>query len=450
MKKRIFRTMCVSTFISLGAASIALITVLVPTSHMANLAAAFAENSVVAVVSGVIFVLVACFINYFLALSITKQITNTISKIDFNAPEDIEIYDELSSFVRTILRQQKQIESNMQEISEQANTIRSIFDNMQEGLVMLDSTSTVVAVNHFAVKLFAAQQNCEGNNIHFLTRDTIFLNKVKAALQGHSGQMLMELEKIYQVSFIPSSDKGAIILIADVTERQLAEKMRREFSANVSHELNTPLTCIMGFADIIGKGNIANDDILYFANKISNESRRMIDMIENILLLSRLDEMDGREAYTEFDLSQPAAEAINSLQALAERSQIKLILVDSFALVQGNRHLIYMVFMNLISNAIRYNKAGGEVKIAVSAKKRFAYINVTDTGIGIPKEEKRRIFERFYRVEQSRNQSTGGAGLGLSIVKHIIRYHKGTIELESTPGQGTSIFVRIPTGVGEV
>jgi len=449
VRKILFKVICLSTVIALGTAALATITVLVPTSQIGNLAAAFSENAVVAVVSGVILVLVACTVSYLFALNTAKQITNSINKIDFTSPDNIEIYDELSAFVRTILRQQKQIESNMQEISEQANTIRSIFDNMQEGLVMLDSSSTVVAINHFAVKLFAVE-NCEGNNINFLTRDTIFLNKVKAALQGHSGQMLMETENIYQVSFVPSSDKGAIILIADVTERQLAEKMRREFSANVSHELNTPLTCIMGFADIISKGNIAPNDVLYFSNKIGNESRRMIDMIENILLLSKLDEMDGREAYSEFDLCQPATEAISTLQALADKMQINLILVDSVAMVQGNRHLIYMLLVNLISNAIRYNKVGGEVKIAVSAKKRFAYINVTDTGIGIPKEEERRVFERFYRVEQSRNQNTGGAGLGLSIVKHIVRYHKGTIELESAKNQGTRVFVRIPTGLGEV
>ena len=441
--------MCLSTLLILAATAIAL-AVFFYNEMVAFINILINLPTFVLVITIAVLAVIVVTINYGLAFSIAKKITESVSKIDFESPEDIDTYDELSSFVRTILRQQNEIESKVSELSELAETIRSIFGNMQEGFIMLDRFGAIITANSRAHILFDTNEEVEGKNINYISRNISFLDKVTAALQGHGGQLVMEVAKtdqIYQISFIPSADKGAIVLIADITERQLAEKMRREFSANVSHELNTPLTCIAGFAEIISKGQSTSEDVIYFAKKIHFESQRMIDMIENIVFLSKIDEMDGKDAFVRFDIYKVATEAIESMRAAAMAAQVQLVLVNNpLCVVKGNRHLIYVMFTNLISNAIRYNKPKGEVKVAVSGRGKAIYITVTDTGIGIPKEEQYRIFERFYRVEHSRNQKTGGAGLGLSIVKHVVRYHDGTIELESEPDQGTRVYIKFPQG----
>ena len=437
MRKKIFNGMCLSTLITCIGAAVAF--------------AVFFSYSVIVYLSvavAVIFVMLVIIFNYTRASRIAREVTDDISKIDFDSPDDIDTYDELASFIRTILRQKNQIESQINELERQASTTQSIFENMQEGFIMLDKSGAVITANHRARAFFDAKDDYEGKNINYLTRNTSLLDKVKAALQGHSGQMLLESDQINQISFIPSADQGAILLITNITERQLAEKMRREFSANVTHELNTPLTCIAGFAEILSKGQVEMPDVVHFGEKIKNESYRMIDLVENIIFLSKLDEMDGRDAYTNFDLAKVAREAAGNLQQVADALEIELSLSDSPCNFDGNRQLIHSLFTNLIANAIQYNKPRGSVKIAVSRKKQFAYINVTDTGIGIPKDEQFRVFERFYRVDPSRNTQFGGAGLGLSIVKNIIRYHEGTIEMESEPGEGTSVFIKLPVRFG--
>lgn len=450
MRRKIFIGMCLSTLLIFAALAI-LLAAFFYSEAVGFIDIVIDSPTFVLIISATILIVVILTVNYGLAFSIAKNVTVSISKIDFDSPEDIDTYDELSSFVRTILRQQNEIESKVFELSELTETIRSIFGNMQEGFIMLDRFGAIITANSRARILFDTnEEECEGKNINFISRNISFLDKVKAALQGHGGQLVMDIansDQIYQISFIPSADKGAIVLIADITERQLAEKMRREFSANVSHELNTPLTCITGFAEIISKGQSKPEDTIYFAKKIHFESQRMIDMIENIVLLSKIDEMDGKDAFVRFDVYKVAAEAIESMRASAMEAQVQLVLVNNpLCVVKGNRQLIYMMFTNLISNAIRYNKPKGEVKVAVSNRGRSIYITVTDTGIGIPKEEQYRIFERFYRVEHSRNQKTGGAGLGLSIVKHVVRYHEGTIELESEPDEGTRVYIKFPQG----
>ena len=457
MRNKIFLWMCVASLFSFGVAAVL---VFVFFRNSATLfVEVFAGSPLLAlVVSVLLFVALVLLVNFLVTSWLTRTISGSISRIDFGDPEGIDTYDELSGFVGTILRQQEQISSHVAELSEQSESLRSIFENMHEGFIMLDRFGAILSVNLRARAIFGVgDKEVEGSNINLLTRNHSFLSKTKAALDGHSGQMVMEdLEQIYQASFINSAERGAIILITDITERQLAERMRREFSANVTHELVTPLTCIAGFSEILSKGQVKPDDVLHFTNKINEEARRMIALIDNILFLSKLDEMDGREEDERFDVAEVAAEAIENCMDAAESAQIELSLAASPCHILGKRHLIYVLFTNLISNAIRYNRPKGWVKVAVSTRNRAAYINVTDTGIGIPKEEQRRVFERFYRAGGGRGYSdsgggssggsgpSGGAGLGLSIVKHIVRYHEGSVELESVPGEGTRIFIKIP------
>ena len=432
MRKKIFINMCMSTLIVLVAA-ISLYLLFFPIFGIE--------------VSIALFIATAILVNFLLALYLTRKIANSISSINFDSPpEDIDTYDELASFVRTILRQQNQIETQITELEQQSETMNAIFENINDGFIMIGHSGIIVTANQSTRSLFGTDESCIGNNINFLTRDTSFLGNVRAALQGHSCQMIMEQDQVYQVSFIPSADRGAIIFISNMTEQQLSEKMRREFSANVSHELNTPLTCISGFAEMLSRGNTDPQDVVHFGSKIKEESDRMIGMVENILFLSEIDEMDSKDGWSEFDLSQVANDAINTLSSMADAAQIGLTLSDTPCYVYANRQLVYALFTNLISNAIRYNKPKGWVKVGVSLKNQTVYISVTDTGIGIPKEVQHHVFERFYRVDRSRSQKTGGTGLGLSIVKHIVRHHNGTIGIESVPDEGTRVFIRIPDG----
>jgi len=321
---------------------------------------------------------------------------------------------------------------------------------MQDGFVMVDPAGRVITANPKAIALFEARQEPEGKNIINLLADSMFLEKVDAALNGTGSYMtIKKAERVVQLSFLPSANRGAIILTADITEREQAENMRREFSANVSHELKTPLTTISGFAELMVAGMVNPSDIAKFAGKIDIEAKRMISLIENIIFLSNLDEQDAHKAFAISNIAEIATETIEGLSQMAEKHQVEISLNAAPLTINCNKLLIYEMLMNLIGNAIRYNIQGGKVDINIaetweSERDSFCRITVSDTGIGIPRNEQPHIFERFYRVEQSRGRKTGGAGLGLSIVKHIVRYHNGSINLKSEPGKGTQIEVLLP------
>ena len=372
-----------------------------------------------------------------LFLAVIIVINSTISRI---LAKNID--KEHTSFIQIIHHEQERVESRMNELINQSEADKSIFENASEGFIMLDCSEVITMANRSARTVFEVGDSCVGDNINVLTQDISFLNKVKAALHGHSGQLVLEIlsrNQLHNVSFIPSAGQGVIILITDITERQIAEKIRREFTANVSHELSTPLALTLGFAEIIGEGQAEPDDVIHFVEKIKTETRRMLDMVESILFLSKLDEKDAKETWTKFDAFSVAKEAVESLAPIADAVGIKLSLSGSPCFICGNRLLIYALLTNLISNAIQYNKPKGWVKIAVSHRNYAAYINVSDTGIGIPKDEQSRVFERFYTVG-----SPDSAGLGLAIVRDIVRHHGGTIELESQPDVGTRVFVKLP------
>jgi len=352
-----------------------------------------------------------------------------------------KIKTETETTVNTMQSQHEQIESQLHELHEQNESISLIFENMQNGFIILDRFGAIITVNRSARELFGAGASYVGNNINKLVRNAGFLERVKAALAGHGGQVFLdEYEQMYQATFAPSTEQGVVILISDVSEGQLKEKLLREFPANVAHELSGSLAGINGFAEILGRGQVEASDLDHFAKMIKNESRRMISMVDSIMSLSKLDEADGRKVMIEFDLAQVARRVIEIMKPMAQEAQIELSLADIPCPIEGDRQLIYALFTELISNAIRFNRPKGWVKIAVSLRNRSAYINVTDTGIGIPREEQARVFERFYRASEF-----SGAGLGLAIAKQIVLYHGGTIDLESDINEGTRVFIKLPT-----
>jgi len=374
---------------------------------------------------------------------LTRNIASSINKIDFDAPDDT--FDELGEFFQKVLRRDRQIESQISDLRIHSQTMGALIENMQDGFVMVDPTGKVITANPRAIALFGARQKPEGKNIIHLLADSAFLENVDAALAGEGGQMtLTKTEKAVQVSFLPSANKGAIILAADITEKQQAEIMRREFSANVSHELKTPLTSIAGFAELLSAGMVSEGDVPGIAGKIEVEAKRMINLIENILMISKLDEREGRESFLPNDIAEIACEAASGLSQMAEKHEIALILLLKPCFIKCNKLLIYEMFMNLIGNAIQYNTPGGKVDVSVENEGNGrCKITIADTGIGIPKTEQPKIFERFYRVEQSRGRKTGGAGLGLSIVKHVVKYHGGEIQLMSEENKGTTVTVSL-------
>lgn len=384
---------------------------------------------------------------------LTRNIAGAINKIDLDQADNV--FNELDEFFQKAMSRDRKVESQISELRAYSKTQNALIENMQDGFVMVDPSGKVVTANPKAIALFGARQEPVGKNIINLLADTVFLEKVDAALRGTGSQMtLQKAERVVQLSFVPSANRGAIVLTSDITEKEQAEKMRREFSANVSHELKTPLTTISGFAELMVAGMVNPVDMAHFAGKIDTEAKRMIQLIENILFLSNLDEQDAHKAFAMEDIAEIAADAVDGLTHLSEKHQVKVNLTATSIKINCNKLLVYEMLMNLIGNAIRYNILDGSVDIAIKAKhssenvpadgNSFCHIIISDTGIGIPKAEQPHVFERFYRVEQSRGRKTGGAGLGLSIVKHIVRYHNGSIVLSSEPGKGTQVEVLIP------
>jgi len=383
---------------------------------------------------------------------LTRNLAGSINKVDFDTPDNL--FNELDEFFQKIMARDRQIESQVSDLRAHSQTIDALIKNMHDGFVMVDPTGKVVTSNPRAIALFGARQDPEGKNVINLLADSAFLGKIDAAIGGVSGQMtLQKNDRLVQLSFVPSASQGAIVLTADVTERTQAENMRREFSANVSHELKTPLTIISGYAELMATGMAAPSDMATFASKVNTEAKRMISLIENIIFLSNLDEQDTHKAFAVENITEIAAEVIESLSQMAETREVEVSLSASpLIAIKCNKLLVYEMLMNLISNAIQYNIADGKVDITITKKSEpnpepekgsTCYIAIADTGIGIPAEEQLHVFERFYRVEQSRGRKTGGAGLGLSIVKHVVRYHNGSITLESEPGKGTRFEVVI-------
>ena len=384
-----------------------------------------------------------------LSSRLTKRLVRPILELDLERPEDSEVYDELSPLLTRIRRQNDTIRAQMDQLRQQKQEFTALTDNMSEGFLLLDAKGRVLSYNTGALRLLGAAAPAEEASVLTLDRSDVFQQLVEQVLDGRRSQVRMERAgRILQLLGDPvlrdGETAGAVLVLLDVTEREQAEQMRREFTANVSHELKTPLTSISGIAEIMKDGLVKQEDVRGFAADIYQESQRLIRLVEDILHLSRLDEGGGGLERQEIDLLNLARTVEDRLQSTAKQHQVELELTGDHAAIQGLPSVVEEMVYNLCDNAIKYNRPGGKASVQVEDGADAVTVTVSDTGIGIPPEDRERVFERFYRVDKSHSKAIGGTGLGLSIVKHGAALHDARVELDSAPGKGTTVRLRFP------
>lgn len=392
--------------------------------------------------------IVALILSGMLAKRLSRRIVDPLNSLDLEHPLDNDAYEELSPLLKRIHRQHVEIQTQLRELREKTDEFTQITGSMREGLVLLDEHGDILSINAAAQALFGADAQCVGRDFLTIERS----HEISAAIQaaaadGHSEVRAERAGRVYQfdISRITSDGKflGTVILAFDITEQEFAERNRREFTANVSHELKTPLQGIIGSAELIENGMVKPEDLPRFVGHIHAEAARLVTLIDDIIRLSQLDEGDAMPTEP-VDLLAVSQEAAENLHDAAAARDVMVSVTGQPAVLPGVRRLIYEIVYNLCDNAIKYNRDGGRVDVTVAADAGGSSITVADTGIGIAPEHQARVFERFYRVDKSHSKASGGTGLGLSIVKHAVQYHHGRIELESTPGTGTTIRVVFP------
>ena len=395
-----------------------------------------------------IVLIVALIFSGLLARRLSRRIVDPLNSLDLEHPLDNDAYEELSPLLKRIHRQHVEIQTQLRELHERTDEFTQITGSMREGLVLLDEHGSILSINAAAQALFGADAQCVGRDFLTIERSHEISAAIQAAVaDGHSEVRAERAGRVYQfdISRITSDGKflGTVILAFDITEQEFAERNRREFTANVSHELKTPLQGIIGSAELIENGMVKPDDLPRFVGHIHAEAARLVTLIDDIIRLSQLDE--GAAMPTEpVDLLAVSQEAAENLHDAEAARSVTVSVTGQPAVIPGVRRLIYEIVYNLCDNAIKYNRDGGRVDVTVAADADGSSITVADTGIGIAPEHQGRVFERFYRVDKSHSKASGGTGLGLSIVKHAVQYHHGRIELESTPGTGTTIRVVFP------
>ncbi len=395
-----------------------------------------------------IVLIVALILSGLLARRLSRRIVDPLNSLDLEHPLDNDAYEELSPLLKRIHHQHVEIQTQLRELHERTDEFTQITGSMREGLVLLDEHGSILSINAAAQALFGADAQCVGRDFLTIERSHEISAAIQAAVaDGHSEVRAERAGRVYQfdISRITSDGKflGTVILAFDITEQEFAERNRREFTANVSHELKTPLQGIIGSAELIENGMVKPDDLPRFVGHIHAEAARLVTLIDDIIRLSQLDEGDAMPTEP-VDLLAVSQEAAENLQDAAAARGVTVGVTGQPAVIPGVRRLIYEIVYNLCDNAIKYNRDGGRVDVTVAADADGSSITVADTGIGIAPEHQGRVFERFYRVDKSHSKASGGTGLGLSIVKHAVQYHHGRIELESTPGTGTTIRVVFP------
>lgn len=383
-----------------------------------------------------------------LARRISKRIVEPMNSIDLDRPLENDTYEELSPLLNRINQQHKEIEMQMRYLKQRTDEFTQITESMKEGLILLDNKGNVLSINEAAQNILETDSDCIGQSFLSIERSRNINNAIQSAFEeGHSEIYAQYGSREYQVdiSRIESGGEtvGAVLLAFDITEQQNAQRNRREFTANVSHELKTPLQGIIGSAELIENGMVKPEDMPRFIGHIRKEASRLVTLIEDIIRLSQLDE--GRQMPSEqVDLFELAGEVKSVLEGACEAKHINMKLMGEHVFVDGVKRLLYEIIYNLCDNAVKYNNEGGIADIDISSDEKNAYITVRDSGIGIPQDQQQRVFERFYRVDKSHSKESGGTGLGLSIVKHAVSYHNGTVSMKSEPGNGTEIRVSIP------
>lgn len=386
----------------------------------------------------------------FLANRQTDKLIKPINNLNLDDIESNDVYDEISPLLSRILKQQIQIDRQMAEMREKQREFNSVAGNMREGFIVLNLNANVISINQSALDIFKAKSgDYTGKPIYAINRSAAIQNIVGKALKGQAGEEIISTEnRFYQLLGNPVMDegriKGIILLVLDITEKHEAEARRREFSANVSHELKTPLTAISGYAEILKNGLVKPSDTIQFSERIYNEAARMTALLNDIMTLSRLDENQIDLPKENVDLFEIVQEVRDSISDAAAKRNISINVSGESAVITGIRRILEEMIFNICDNAVKYNKENGRIDISVSTDDGSAIVSVADTGIGIPKEDQDRVFERFYRVDKSHSKETGGTGLGLSIVKHGALIHNAKVELESVPNLGTTIKLIFP------
>lgn len=387
----------------------------------------------------------AFLLSLWLSHSIAKSIVLPLNRLDLDHPLENDAYEEISPLLRRIARHQKEVTEREVVIEQRQSEFDTIISKIKEGMILLDNNCRIISINQAAQDILQTDQTCLGKDMLQILRNLSLNNWLEKGLQGRKQEGILQLDDAHykvMVRPIQSEDKvtGLAILFFDVTEQLQAEQLRREFTANVSHELKTPLHLISGYSEMLASDVVAQKDVPQFAEKIHSESQRMIQLVEDIIKLSHLDESEEL-AMEPVNLYQISEEVLDSLSAKANERHINLHLLGEPAYITGNHALIHSLIYNLCDNAIIYNRDKGDVTVDITSNEDDIVLTVQDTGVGIAKDEQERIFERFYRVDKSRSKKLGGTGLGLSIVKHAVNQYHADIKVESQLGLGTKMTV---------
>lgn len=412
------------------------------------------QDSVLALVENLIFPLcgllcLMLILSGIMASAISKRIVKPINELDLESPEENQIYEELSPLLSKIHRQNREIQNQLELAKQQQEEFSLITENMQEGLIVIDKYTMILSANSSAWNLFHMDRVCQGESVYCLDREEEFRHAIEQVLSGEHTELVLKLngsdiQLIANPVIRDKKTEGAVVLLVNVTEKLERESLRREFSANVSHELKTPLTSISGFAEIMQGGLVKNEDIPKFAGRIYKESQRLLQLVEDVIQISQLDEEKTSYVWEPVDVYQVCKNAFESLKEKAKRLNVHLYICGERMKMEAVRTLLEEAIYNVCDNAIKYNRNDGSVSVFLVQTAQEIQIVVKDTGVGIPKEDQDRVFERFYRVDKSHSKEIGGTGLGLSIVKHAVGALKGSVILRSEEGNGTEICMKFP------
>ena len=381
-----------------------------------------------------------------MASVISKRIVKPVNELDLEHPEENKIYEELSPLLGKIHKQNRQIQKQLELAKQQQEEFSLITENMQEGLIVIDRYTMILSANSSAWNLFRVDKVCQGESVYCLDRAEDFRHAIEQVLSGEHAELILKLngsdiQLITNPVVRGQKTEGAVIVLVNVTEKLERENLRREFSANVSHELKTPLTSISGFAEIM-RGLVKCEDIPKFAGRIYKESQRLLQLVEDVIQISQLDEEKTSYTWELVDVYQVCKNAFESLKEKAQSMNVHLYICGDSMKMEAVRTLLEEAVYNVCDNAIKYNRNDGSVSIFLTQTAHEIQIVVKDTGVGIPKEDQDRVFERFYRVDKSHSKEIGGTGLGLSIVKHAVSTLNGSIVLRSEEGSGTEITMK--------
>lgn len=397
----------------------------------------------------VVILIIAVFMSLIFASRLSARIVHPLNKMDLDNPEIKEDYEELKPLIDRLVSQQCQLKAQSAELRKKQEEFYAATVNMNEGLVLLNESGTILSINQTASNLLSASRYCIGKDILLVNNSLELQELLEKAQNGEHSGILMNLNGMnYQINASPVISDGAVtgiaLIIFDITEKEKAEKSRREFSANVSHELKTPLHSISGYAELMKNGMVMEKDVAGFSERIFSEAQRMISLVDDIIRLSKLDEGLADTQMEDIDLYKLAQETTASLMPAAEKAGVTITLTGESAEMKGYPQLLTGIIHNLCDNAVKYNRKDGSVDVDIKKNENDIILTVSDNGIGIAPEHQERIFERFYQVDKSHSKEVGGTGLGLSIVKHAVKIHDADITLQSISDGGTTISVIFP------